>query len=83
MLIQDGCEACAEAKELFKDAIKKKEMVLLDAASEKGMELADKHEINSVPTIINKKGNIEQICFISSEGESMFCEDGTEKQLKS
>lgn len=81
MLVQDGCGACAEAKELFKDAIEKKEIILLDYASEKGLELANRHEVESVPTIINEKDSFQQKCFISKEGERMFCEDGTEKQL--
>ena len=81
MLVQDGCGACAEAKELFKKDITDKNLVLVDITSEKGMEMVEKHDVDSVPTIINEKDSFQQKCFISKEGERMFWEDGTEKQL--
>ena len=81
MLVQDGCGACAEAKELFKEDIIDKSLVIVDITSEKGMKMVENHDVESVPTIINEKDSFQQKCFISKEGERMFCEDGTEKQL--
>jgi glutaredoxin len=81
MLVQDGCGACAAAKELLKDSIESKKIVLVDATSEKGIELADRHKIETVPTIINEKGDFQQKCFISKDGEKMFCDDGSEKVI--
>lgn len=81
MLVQDGCGACAEAKEILKDSIEQKKIIVVDYASEEGAELAEKHQIETVPTIINEKNDFQQKCFISSEAEKMFCEDGTEKKL--
>ena len=82
MIVQEGCGACAEAKELFKENIEKKTIVVLDITSEKGAELAERNNVETVPTIINEVGEFQQKCFISKEGEKMICEDGTEKRLK-
>lgn len=81
MLVQDGCGACAEAKELLKDDIKQKRIILFDITSKKGSELAEKHEVESVPTIINEKDNFQQKCYLSNDAVKMFCENGEEKEL--
>lgn len=81
MLVQDGCGACVEAKELLKNNIKQKRIVVLDIVSEKGLELAEKHNVESVPTIINEKDKFQQKCYLSNDGSKMFCENGEEKEL--
>jgi len=81
MIVQDGCGACEEAKETLKDQIKQKKIVVLDIVSEKGLELAEKHEVETVPTIINGKDKFQQKCYLYSDSNKMFCEDGTEKDL--
>ena len=81
MLVQDGCGACAEAKEILKDQIKQKKIVILETLSEKGLELVKKYEVESVPTIINNKNGFEQKCYLSKDADKIFCEDGTEKKL--
>ena len=81
MIVQDGCGACAEAKETLKDQIKQKKIVVLDILSEKGLELAEKHEVETVPTIINGKDKFQQKCYLYSDSNKMFCENGTEKEL--
>ena len=81
MLVQDGCGACVEAKEILKDQIKEKRVIILDAISKKGLELVEKYEVESVPTIINKKDGFEQKCYLSKDADKIFCEDGTEKKL--
>ena len=81
MIVQDGCGACDEAKETLKDQIKQKKIVVLDILSEKGLELAEKHEVETVPTIINGKDKFQQKCYLYSDSNKMFCENGTEKEL--
>jgi len=81
MLVQDGCGACDEAKELLKDDIKRKKIVVFDIMSGKGLELAEKHEVDSVPTFINEKDKFQQKCYLSESGKQFFCEDGTIKEL--
>ena len=81
IIVQDGCSACQQAKELFKDEIERKDFIVLDINSEKGMELAKKHKIELVPTIINIKDKLEQKCYISKDDTKIFCDDGTEKEL--
>ena len=82
MLVQEGCGACAEAEEMLKESISQKKIILLDATSEKGAELVEKYKVETVPTIINKKDEFEQKCFIGKDGDKMFCENGEEKELK-
>ncbi len=81
MLIQDDCEACKQAKEILKESIKSKRLILIDINSEKGLKLAEKFKIDTVPTIINKNDKLQQKCFISKDYSKMYCDDGTEKQL--
>lgn len=80
MLVQDGCGVCNDAKELLKEPIKENKLIILDIDSEKGAELAEKHGIEDVPTIINEKDMFQQKCFINEDGK-IYCEDGTEKEL--
>lgn len=81
MMVQDGCGVCDYAKKFFKDSIKNKELVLIDADSKKGEELIEKLKIEAVPVIINEKDAFQQKCFISKNGNKMFCDDGTEKEI--
>lgn len=81
MIVQDGCGACEEAKETLIDQIKRKSIIVLDILSGKGLELAEKYNIESVPTIINGKDKFQQKCYLYSDSNKMFCEDGTEKEL--
>lgn len=81
MIVQDGCGACDEAKEMLKDQIKEKSVIVLDIVSEKGAELAEKYKVDSTPTIINGKDKFQQKCYLYSNSNKMFCEDGTEKEL--
>jgi len=81
MIVQDGCDACNMAKEILKDNIKEKKLILLDINSEKGAELTEKLKIETVPTIINEKDTFQQKCYLVKDGTKMFCDDGTEKQL--
>jgi len=82
MIVQEGCGACAEAKEMFKENIKKKTLVVLDITSEKGSELAERNSVESVPTIIHEVGEFQQKCFIGKDGKQFFCDDGTIKEFK-
>ncbi len=82
MLVQDGCGACEEAKEILKDDIKQKKIILLDTISEKGAELVEKHNIESIPTIINEKDKFQRKCYISEDYSKMYCENGEVKELK-
>jgi len=81
MIVQDGCDACNMAKEILKDNIKNKRLILLDINSKKGAELTEKHKIETVPTIINEKDTFQQKCFLVKDGSKMLCDDGSEKQL--
>ena len=80
MLVQDGCNVCTEAKELFSEPIKSKKLIILNITSEKGLELAEKHQIETVPTIINIKDDFQKKCFINRDG-TVLCEDNTEIDL--
>jgi len=80
MLVQDGCGVCKDAKELYKEPIKQKKLIILDISSEKGAELVEKHKVELVPTIINEKDMFQQKCFISEDG-NIHCEDGSEKEI--
>ena len=60
MLVQDGCGVCKDAKELYKEPIKQKKLIILDIGSEKGAELVEKHKVELVPTIINEKDMFQQ-----------------------
>ena len=82
MIVQDGCGACAEAKELFKENIENKKLVVLDITSEKGSELAERNNVESVPTIIQEVGKFQQKCFIGKDGKQFFCDDGTIKEFE-
>nr|BDI55190.1 MAG: thioredoxin-like disulfide oxidoreductase [uncultured archaeon] len=81
MLVQDGCGACSFVAKVLKESIKQNKIILLDVNSKKGAELVEKHEIESVPTIINENNDFQQKCFIGKNVKSMFCENGTEKEL--
>ena len=81
MLVQEGCGACDYAKDSLKDPIGQNKIILLDTGSKKGIELVNKHEVDTVPTIINEKDNFQQKCYLNKDGTKMFCDDGTEKNL--
>lgn len=81
MLVQDGCSACDEAKEILKDDIKQKRIILFDITSKEGSELAEKHNIETVPTIINEKDKFQRKCYISEDYSKMLCENGEVKEL--
>lgn len=81
MLIQDGCGACASAKEILKEPIRNKKLILVDVNTEKGYQLAEKHNIEGVPTIINEKNDFQQKCLLNKTGAKMYCDDGSERQL--
>ena len=81
MIVQDGCEACDMVKEILKDNIKDKKLILLDINSKKGAELTEKHKIETVPIIINVKDTFQQKCYLNGDASKMHCDDGTEKQL--
>ena len=81
MIVQDDCDACGVAKELLSEPIKQDKLILLNINSKEGLELAEKHEIESVPIIINEKDTFQQKCYINKDGNGMRCEDGTERIL--
>lgn len=81
MIIQDGCGVCKEAKDLLKESIKQKKIILLDINSEKGSELAERHKIDAVPTIINENNKFQQKCLISKDYAKILCDDGSIKEL--
>jgi hypothetical protein len=81
MIVQNDCGACDLAKELLKEPINKKELIILDVNSEKGLELAEKYKIESIPIIINENDKFQQKCYLSKDGAKMYCDDGTEKEL--
>jgi len=81
MIVQDDCGACAIAKELLSEYIEQEKLILLNINSEEGMKMAEKHKIESVPTIINEKDEFQQKCYLYKDGFKMQCEDGTEKVL--
>jgi len=81
MVIQDDCGACGMAKDLLKVPIKEKKLILVNANSKKGIELSQKHKIETVPTIINEKDTFQQKCYLSKDGSKMYCDDGTDRTL--
>lgn len=81
MLVQDGCNMCDYAKELFKEPIKAKKLIIIDATSEKGSEIVERLEVEAVPVIINEKDDFQQVCLISKDGKKIFCDNGTEKEI--
>ena len=81
MLVQDECDACKTATHLLKEPIKQNKIVLVDITSDLGLQLAEKHKVESVPTIINVKDTFQQKCFLNGDASKMHCDDGTEKQL--
>jgi len=81
MIVQDDCGACAMAKELLSEPIKQEKLILLNIKSKEGLELVEKHKIETVPTIINEKDTFQQKCYLYKDGSRMKCEDGTERIL--
>ena len=81
MLVQDGCGACAMAKKLLEEPIKKGKIKIVNVSTKEGLELAEKHDVRAVPTIINEKGDFQQKCFLSKDGKKMYCDDGSEKKI--
>ena len=81
MIVQDECGACNMAKELLSEPIKQKKLIILNINSEEGMKMAEKHKVETVPTIINEKDELQQKCYLYKDGIKMKCEDGTEKIL--
>lgn len=81
MITQDGCGACAEAEKMLENAIKEGKVKPINVKTKEGYELAEKHNVQATPTLINIDGELEQKCYISKDGTKMYCDDGTKKEI--
>ena len=53
MLTTEGCSHCTEAKNRLKDRIDSGEITVMDVSKDnKALDLANKHGVDSVPTVI-------------------------------
>lgn len=81
MITQKDCPVCEKAKKVLKDQIQSGEIIEMPIETEEGLEMADKNKVRATPTIINKKGEFMQKCYIAKDGKEMYCEDKSIRPL--
>jgi len=82
LIVQDNCGYCEKAQEILSAKILRGEIEVINANSIRGNELIQKHEIQSTPIMINQKDDLAQKCYLGKDGDKMFCDDGSEKELR-
>lgn len=78
LITQEGCPHCLTIREILKDRISSGAVRVLDISNDKGaMDLANKHNITAVPSILvkDKATNTTEVCELSGDGRKVFCPD--------
>ena len=76
MIVGKGCSHCADAKEGLKEHITNGKIRVLDIATDKdAMDLADKYNIDAVPSIIvnNKATLSSEVCELKGDLTGVIC----------
>lgn len=78
MIVGEGCPYCAQAKSVLKDKIDSGKIKVMDVAkSKEALDLANKFNIDGVPSIIinNKATNIAEVCELKPDLSGVSCKD--------
>jgi len=82
MITQEGCGHCEMAQEKLQEKIIAGKIEILPVETPKGLELADKYQVDATPTILHGKNDDSlQKCYLSKDLDKIMCDDGTEKVL--
>lgn len=76
MIVGQGCPACATARRVLAERITSGQIEVIDAITdEKGMELANKHNITGVPSMIvnDKATNMSEVCELKRDLSGVIC----------